>query len=165
MNATDVMTSEVVTVRPDTSVGALARLLIDHQISAVPVIDDQGSLVGIVSEGDLLGRPPKRSPRGWWLRLFNDEAVCLEELATARHLKAQDVMARHVVSVSDQAPIDLVASLMHRRRLKRVPVLRDGKLVGIVSRADLLDAFVRSRKRAAVPSFGDPGEAPLSPGR
>ena len=165
MNAGDIMTSKVVTVRPDTNVSTLARLLLDHKISALPVIDNEDRVIGMVSEGDLLGRPSKRSPRGWWLRLFNDEAVCLEELATARHLTAQDVMARHVVSVSDQAPIDLVATLMHRRRLKRVPVLRDGKLVGIVSRADLLDAFVGSRSQAAGPSLGDPGETRLLPCR
>jgi CBS domain-containing protein len=154
MNASDIMTSKVVTVRPDTSVSTLARLLLDNKISAVPVIDKEDRVVGMVSEGDLLGRPSERSLRGRWLRLFNDEAVFLEELATARHLKAQDVMTRRVVSVSDQAPIDVVASLMHRHRLKRVPILRDGKLVGIVSRADLLDAFVARREE---PSLGDPG--------
>jgi CBS domain-containing protein len=165
MNASDIMTSKVVTARPDTSVSTLARLLLDNKISAAPVVDKEDRVVGMVSEGDLLGRPSKRSLGGRWLRLFNDEAVCLEELATARHLKAQDVMARQVVSVSDQAPIDLVASLMHRRRLKRVPVLRDGKLVGIISRADLLDAFVASREQAAVSSLGDPGETPPPPCR
>jgi CBS domain-containing protein len=154
MNARDIMTSKVVTVRPDTSVSTLACLLLDNKISAVPVVDGEDHVIGIVSEGDLLGRPSKQSPRGWWLRLFNDEVGCLEELATARHLKTQDVMTRRVVSVSDEAPIDIVASLMHRRRLKRVPVLRDGTLVGIVSRADLLDAFVARREE---PSLGDPG--------
>jgi CBS domain-containing protein len=94
----------------------------------------------------VLGQPPSQSLRAWWLRLFHDEAVCLEELATARHLKVQDVMTRHVVSVWDDAPIDLVASLMHRHRFKRVPVLRAGKLVGIISRADLLEAFVGGEK-------------------
>jgi len=91
------------------------------------------------------------SARGWWLRLFDDEAVCLEEIATARHLKAQDVMTRDVVSVLDQAPIDLLATLMRRHRLKRVPIVREGKLVGIVSRADLLDALVGDREETAGP--------------
>jgi len=156
MNASDVMTSNVVTVSPDTSVSTLARLLLDHKISAVPVVDEQGQVVGIVGEGDLLGRPSARSLPGWWLRLFNEEAVCLEALATARHLKAKDVMTRHVTSVSDQTPIDLIASLMHRRKLKRVPVIRDGKLVGIVSRADLLDALM-GRRETAVSSRCDVG--------
>ena len=157
MNAGDIMTSNVVTVRPDTSVSRLARLLLDNRISAVPVVDDQGRLVGIVSEGDLLGRPPRRSLRAWWLHLFDEEAVCLEELATARRLRAQDVMTHPVVSVSDQAPIDIVATLMQRHRVKRVPVIRDGKLVGIISRADLLKAFVGKREEPIISSLGDLG--------
>ena len=151
MNAADIMTREVVTVRPDTSVSAVAHLLRDKKISSVPVVDDHDHVVGIISEGDLLGRPPLRSPRGWWLRLFDDETVCLEEIATARHLKARDVMTRDVVSILDQAPIDLLATLMRRHRLKRVPVVREGKLVGIVSRADLLAALVGDRGETAGP--------------
>jgi len=157
MKAADIMTHKVVTVRCDTAVSTLARLLLDSKISAVPVVDDQGHIVGIVSEGDLLGRPPAGSPRGWWLRLFDDQAVCLEELATARHLTAQDVMTRPAVSVSEQAPIDVVASLMHRRKLKRLPVVRDGKLVGIVSRADLLGALIAGRGEPADYAIRDPG--------
>ena len=154
MNTADIMTREVVTVRPDTSVSAVAHLLHDHKISSVPVVDDHDHVVGIISEGDLLGRPPSRSPRGWWLRLFDDEAVCLEEIATARHLKAREIMTRDVVSILDQAPIDLLATMMRRHRLKRVPVVREGKLVGIVSRADVLDALVGDRDEIAEPAPG-----------
>ena len=143
MNAAEVMTREIVTVRPDTSVGEIAGLLLNHKISAVPVIDDDRHVVGIVSEGDLLGQPPSGSPRAWWLQLFDEGAVCLEEIATARHLKACDVMSKPVVTVVDQTPVDVLATLMRRRRLKRVPVLQEGKLVGIVSRIDLLEALMR----------------------
>ncbi len=149
MNASDVMTTNVIAASPDTSVTTLARLLLDNRISAVPVVDDDGRVVGIVSESDLLGRPSSRSLRGWWLRLFDEETLCLEELATAKQLKARDVMTRQVVSVSDQMPLELIASLLHRLSLKRVPVVRDGKLVGIVSRADLLDALVRGGQQSA----------------
>ena len=148
MNAGDIMTTNVVTVSPDTSITALARLLLDNNISAVPVVDDDGEVVGMVSESDLLGRPSIRSLRGWWLRLFDEEALCLEELAAAKQLRAGDIMTRRVVSVSDRMPIDLIASLLHRRKVKRVPVVRDGKLVGIVSRVDLLDAFVGGGQRS-----------------
>ena len=157
MNTADIMTRRVLTVRPETEVSTLARLLLDNNISAVPVVDDEGHVVGIVSEGDLLGRPPAASPRGWWLRLFDEQAVCLEELATARHLTAQQVMTRQVVSVSDDAPVAIGASLMHRRKLKRLPVVRDGRLVGIVSRADLLGALVAGRGEPAGPAIRDPG--------
>ena len=143
MNAAEIMTKEVVTVRPDTSVGEIAGLLLDHKISALPVVDDDRHIVGIVSEGDLLGQPPSGSPRAWWLRLFNESAVCLEEIATARYLTARDVMTKPVVTVVDETPIDVLATLMRRRRVKRVPVLQDGKLVGIVSRTDLLEALMR----------------------
>ena len=143
MNAAEIMTKEVVTVSPDTSVGEIAGLLLDHKISALPVVDDDRHIVGIVSEGDLLGQPPSGSPRAWWLRLFNESAVCLEEIATARYLTARDVMTKPVVTVVDQTPIDVLATLMRRRRVKRVPVLQDGKLVGIVSRTDLLEALMR----------------------
>jgi CBS domain-containing protein len=157
MKASDIMTSKVVTVRPDADLATLARLLLDNKISAAPVVDEEDHLIGIISEDDLLGLPPAQSLRAWWLRLFDDEAVCLEELANARHLRVGDVMTRHVVAVLDQAPIDLVVGLMHRRKLKRVPVIRDGKLVGIVSRGDLLDALVGRRGGPAAYSLGDLG--------
>ena len=107
------------------------------------MLDDGRHVVGIISEGDLLGHPPAGSPRAWWLRLFNDDTVCLEEIATARHLKASDVMTKPVVTVVDQTPVDILATLMRRRRVKRLPVLQDGKLVGIVSRTDVLEALMR----------------------
>jgi CBS-domain-containing membrane protein len=142
MNAAKVMTREVVTVRPDTRVGGSPVRWVDHKISAIPVIDDDRHVVGIVSEGDLLASPPPVA-RAWWLRFFNEGAVCLEEIATAGHLKARDVMIKPVVTVVDQTPVDVVATLMRCRRVKRVPVLREGKIVGIVSRADLLEATMR----------------------
>ena len=109
MNAAEIMTKEVVTVRADASVGEIAGLLLDNKISAVPVIDDDDYVMGIVSEGDLLGQPPSSTPRAWWLRLFKDDTVCLEEIATARHLKACDVMTKPVVTVVDQTPVDVLA--------------------------------------------------------
>jgi CBS domain-containing protein len=143
LTAAAIMTNKVLTVTPETSVAEIAGLLLEHKISAVPVIDDEHHVVGIVSEGDLLGRPPSGSPRGWWLRLFNESAACLEEIATARHLTACAVMTSPVVTVGDQTPIDVLATLMRRRRVKRVPIVHDGRLVGIVSRADVLDALAR----------------------
>jgi CBS domain-containing protein len=152
--ASTIMTTKVVAVTPETSVAEIADLLLDHKISAVPIIDDEQHVIGIVSEGDLLGRPPSGSPRGWWLRLFNESAVCLEEIATARHLKARDVMTSPVVIVTEQTPIDILATLMRRHRVKRVPVVKDGRLVGIVSRSDVLDALAR-KDEEAVGSFCD----------
>jgi CBS-domain-containing membrane protein len=143
MNAAEIMTKRVIAVRADTSIAEIADLLLNHKVTAVPVIDDDRHIVGIVSEGDLLGHPPSASPRAWWLRLFNDNTVCLEEIATARDLKARDVMTKPVVTVADQTRVAVIATLMRRRRVKRVPVLQDGKLVGIVSRTDVLEALMR----------------------
>lgn len=147
MNAADIMTRAVVTVAPETEVATVAQLLMDHNISAVPVVDYQGRLVGIISEGDLLGRSSRKINRASWLRLLTKEPESLEELATARHLKAADVMTRHVISVTDDTSIESLAMLMHQRKLKRVPVLLGGKVIGIVSRADVIKGLVG---RAAV---------------
>jgi CBS domain-containing protein len=138
-----IMTRKVVTVTPETSVPEIARLLLENKINAVPVIDDDERVLGLVSEGDLLGQPPADSPRGWWLKLFNESTSWLEEIATARHLTACDIMTSPAVTVGDETPIDVLATLMRRRRVKRVPVLKQGRLVGIVSRTDMLDALVR----------------------
>lgn len=153
MKVADIMTRQVVTAKPDTSVSAAARLLLDNRIGALPVVDDEARVVGIVSDHDLLRHPPSDSLRAWWLRLFEEDAVCLEDIATARNLKASEVMVRHVETVVDTTPIGVLASLMRRRKLKHVPVVRGGKLVGIVSRGDLLDALVGDHEAA-------PGSAP-----
>lgn len=142
MKAADIMTKAVVTVGPETSVSEIAGLLLDHGIGAVPVTDENCHVLGIVSEGDLLGHPPAGSPRSRWLRLFDPAALSLEDIATARYRKAREVMTRPAITVVDHTPIAVLATLMHRRRLKRVPVLRDGRLVGIVSRGDVLAALV-----------------------
>ena len=139
----DIMTRAVVTAGPDAAINGIARLMLEHRIGAVPIIDAEGHLAGIVTDHDLLRHPPKDSPRAWWLRLFDEDAVCLEDIATARHRAARDVMIRQVTTVSDETPVSVLGSLMRRRKLKHVPVVHDGRLVGIVSRGDLLDALVK----------------------
>jgi CBS domain-containing protein len=139
----------VVTAGPDTDVGQLARLMLANHVGAIPVVDNEAHVLGIVSDHDLLRHPPSDSPRAWWLHLFDADAVCLEDIATARDLKARDVMERRVTTVLGTAPIGVIGSLMRRRKLKHVPVVRDGKLVGIVSRGDLLDALVRQSEQAS----------------
>ncbi len=143
MKVGDIMTREVVTAGPDTGIDAIARMMLEHHIGAVPIVDSERRLVGILSDHDLLRHPPKDSPRAGWLRLFDEGAVCLEDLATAGHRAARDVMVRRVTTVSDDAPVGILGSLMRRRKLKHVPVLHQGKLVGMVSREDLLHALVK----------------------
>lgn len=137
------MTTQVVTVRPDTRVEQIARLLLERRISGVPVVDAAGRLVGIVTEGDLMRRPEigTERHRGWWLRLFGDERERAAEYARAHGSRAEQVMTRNVITVTEETPLGEIARLLEEHRIKRVPVVRDGKLVGIVSRANLLQSL------------------------
>ncbi len=147
--ASSIMTTEVVTATQEMSVAEIARLLLEHKISAVPVIDGERRVVGIVSERDLLGRPRSGSLRERWLRLFTESVVTLEQIASARNLKARDVMSSPAVTVGEWTPVDVLAGLMCRRRVKRLPVVHNGKLVGMVSRSDVLGALARDSEEAA----------------
>jgi CBS domain-containing protein len=143
MNARELMSDDVVTVGPETPLRDVARTLLAHQISAVPVLDNAGTLIGIVSEGDLVGRKKtEREDRGeWWLqRLAEGESLNTEFL---RHLEsplavAREVMSSPVLTVSATTEMDDIASLMATHKVKRIPVMQDGKLVGVVRRSDLL---------------------------
>lgn len=144
MKASDIMTSPVLTVGPDTQVREIAALLFERRISAVPVVD-HGTLVGIVSEADLLHRPEIGTEclgRGgsWWLRLFSANPS-VEDYVKSHARRARDVMTRRVATVSPDTPLAEVAQLLEVRGIGRVPVLEGAKLVGIVSRANLVQAL------------------------
>jgi len=150
MKARDVMNSAVVAVRPDTPINDIAKTLRDHAISAVPVVDSTGSPVGMVSEGDLIGRDEaaRRARLDWWLTLLAEgEALNPEFLASVRssQRRARDIMTAPVVTVAEDTEIDEVARVLTGHRIKRVPVLREGRIVGIVSRADLVRALAESK--------------------
>jgi CBS domain-containing protein len=150
MKARDVMNSAVVAVRPDTPINNIAKTLRDHRISAVPVIDEAGSLLGMVSEGDLIGREEadREARLDWWLTLLAEgEALNPEFLASIHGPKrrGRDVMTAPVVTVGEETEVDEIARLLTAHRIKRVPVLRDGRVVGIVSRADLVRALAETR--------------------
>lgn len=140
MQARDIMTTDVRTVGPETPVRDIAAMLLEHRISAVPVVDETGHVIGIVSEGDLMRHPEAGTVRrrSWWLELFADAETLARDYVKSHGLHAADVMTRHVVSVSEDTQVADIATLLESRRIKRVPVVRDGILVGIVSRADLL---------------------------
>jgi len=159
MQAKDVMTRNVVTVAPDAPVTLVARMLIKRRISAVPVVDAKGQLAGIVSEGDLMRRPDAGTGSGrhgsWWLDLIASSEERMQQFAKAHGQRAGDVMTRKVVTVSERAPLDEIAALLEKHRIKRVPVMRGAKLVGIVSRANLLQGLA-ARSRARRASAKDP---------
>lgn len=143
MRAIDVMTSEVITVDADTSVQAAAKLMAEHGISALPVIDRCNRVAGIVSEGDLLHRAETGTERrrSWWLEMMTSTNRLAEDYIQSHGSKVKDVMTRDVLSVTEKTPVADIAVLLETNRIKRVPVLRDGKLVGIVSRANLVRAL------------------------
>lgn len=146
MKARDVMTSEVVSIHPDMPTWKIAGLLLEHGISAVPVVDDQNVPLGMVSEGDLIGRRDgdREARRDWWLALLAEGSTLNEQfLASLRQHKgtAGEIMASPLVTVGEDTDVDEIARLLGTYRIKRVPVLRDGRIVGIVSRADLLRAL------------------------
>ncbi len=151
MKASDVMVSSVITVGPNNSVQDIAALLLSNRISAVPVLDDKGTLIGIVSEGDLIHRVEAGTERrrSWWLNLLNDKGTLARNFLKSHATKAVDFMTTPVITASPDMPLGELASLLEKHRIKRVPVIRDGKVIGIVSRANLIQALAVLHKEPA----------------
>jgi len=147
MKVADVMTRDVATVSRSTPVADIVKLLIAKRISAVPVVGEGGELVGMVSEADLLHRPEAgtEARRPWWLDLFSDPDSRAEAFLKAHGRNADQVMTREVEVVSEDTPLASVAKLMDERRVKRLPVVRDGRVVGIVARSDLIRTLAQPR--------------------
>jgi CBS domain-containing protein len=142
--ASEIMTAPVVTVAPDTSLRRIAELLVEHRISGVPVVEADGSVAGIVSETDLLDEEKRRVrlPRTALFGVYLlPEHVIREAFEEGESLTAQDVMTRRVVTVAADTPAQEVVELMLDRKINRVPVVREGKLVGIITRSDALRAL------------------------
>lgn len=152
MKAGDVMTTDVVAVGPETSVQEIAQTLLEHRISAVFVVDGEGRPIGVVSEGDLMRRAETDTvrSRSWWLRAFVDSDTLAQEYAKAHGRHARDVMTRSVVRVAEDADLADVATLLETHRIKRVPVVRDDRIVGVVSRANLLRALASMSAKGTV---------------
>jgi CBS-domain-containing membrane protein len=142
MNVSDVMTPDVLSVPPEASVVMAAQLMLQKRISGLPVINDRGNLVGVVTEGDFLRRAEtdtgRRRPR--WIEFFIGTGRLADEYVRFSGRKVGDVMTHEVQTVPPDAPLEQVVSLMERHNIKRVPVVEDGKVVGIVTRANLLHA-------------------------
>jgi CBS domain-containing protein len=144
MQAKDVMSTAVASVAPEATVREAAQAMLARGVSALPVLDQNGTLVGIVSEGDLVRRTELGTePAGsWWLLALAEGAARDYRKSHARVVR--DVMTRPVIWVRPSEELAQIARLLHERRIKRVPVLDEGRLVGIVSRADLLRQLARS---------------------
>jgi CBS domain-containing protein len=147
--AESIMTRTVVTAEPDDTVSAIAALFSKHGISGVPVCDKNGTLLGIISEGDLM-RPfgeANKLRRDWWLGLLADgEELAPEFVDYLRQdrRRAADLMTKEVVTATGDTPVDRIADILQSHRVKRVPIVKDGKVVGVVSRADVIRAMART---------------------
>jgi CBS domain-containing protein len=157
MNARDVMTSAVISATGETPVRDIAQLLLQNQISAVPILDQSGAPMGMVSEGDLIGRDEteRNARREWWLALLAEgEALSPDFLSGLRHPErvASDIMSKPVITIAEDTDTGEIARLLAAHRIKRVPVVRNGQVVGIVSRENLLRTLASEERHHDVKS-------------
>lgn len=142
LKAKDIMTKEVITVKPDTTIGDVARLLVKHQISGVPVVDDKGRLKGIVTENDLITKN-SRLHLPTILRLF-DAYIPLgtgkmeEEIKRMAASRVDEICAKEVITVDPEASAEYIATIMTEKKIHLLPVLEEGKLAGIIGKKDLI---------------------------
>ncbi|MFM0326514.1 CBS domain-containing protein [Caballeronia glebae] len=145
MRAADIMTTSVISADPEMTVRDAARTMVLRNISGMPVINETGRLVGMVTEGDLLHRQEigtGSKHRAWWLEMLSSTRELASKYVKEHAAKVKDVMSTEVVTVKEDCTVAELAELLERRRIKRVPVMRDGKVVGLISRANLLRAIV-----------------------
>jgi CBS domain-containing protein len=143
MNAEQVMTRRVVSITPDATIWEAACLMLEKEISGLPVIDDKGNLVGIVSEGDCLRRAETGTERrrSRWLEFLTSPSQLASEYVHSHGRRVAEVMTTNVITVTEDASLEQIVHLMESRRIKRVPVLRGRDVVGIVCRANVLHAL------------------------
>jgi len=157
MQVRDVMTPSVISINAESTVLQAARTMLENHISGLPVVDREGALIGMVTEGDFLRRgelgTERRRPK--WLQFLVGPGQLAKEYAQSSGRKVGEVMTADPLTVNEDDLLESVVELMERRRIKRVPVMRDGKMVGIVSRANLVHALVSLAREAEVPAGGD----------
>jgi CBS domain-containing protein len=157
MKAVDIMTRRVISVGRDASVFEAVRLMLQHRISGLPVVDPAGILVGMITEGDFLRRAEagteRHRPR--WLEVFLGPGRAAVEYAHSHGRKVYEVMSDQPYSVSEDTPLEKIVDLMESHKIKRVPVTRDGRLIGIVSRANLMRAILPIVRSALPPAQSD----------
>ena len=152
MKVADVMVTSVLSVGPDASVREVASMMLERRISGLPVVDDKGRILGIVSEGDLIRRPEietDRAPAGW-LHVFLSDEERAREFVKSHERKVREVMTQPAICVAPDTPLAVVVRLMERHRVKRLPVVENGRLAGLVTRADLLRALLTRQAEAPV---------------
>ena len=156
MKVAEVMTRGVISIAPTDSMRKAAQLMLQYDVSGFPVMD-RGRLAGIITEGDFLRRAEigAEGTRTRWIELLTDPGQLAEDYARAHGRKVEEVMTREVVTVDEDASLEDVARLMEKHRVKRLPVVRGDAVIGIVSRANLLHAFIVGSAKAATAPVSD----------
>lgn len=151
MHARDIMTDKVVCVRPMDSVFDAAELMLDADVSALLVINERREIVGIISEADLIRRAETdtASKKSWLLRILESDASAAREFASTHTRRVADIMTKEVVTATEETPLADLVERMQRHRVKRIPIVRRGILVGVVSRADLVRAVLSSEPKCS----------------
>jgi len=143
MNAMDVMVRDVVAIDPDASVAEAAKLMTENDVSALPVVDPDGRLVGIISEADLMRREEVGTAvhHPWWVEAVTPAATLATEFTKSHGKRVAELMSTNLITATEDTPLADIAAILERNRIKRVPIVRDGELVGIVSRSNLVQAL------------------------
>lgn len=151
MNAAELMTAPAITIAADATIEEAVALMIDHRLSGLPVVDSAGALIGVLTEGDLLRRvefgTEKKRPR--WLEILSGPGAAAVDYVRAHGRRVADVMSDRPITIAEDSDVTEIVDLMERRRVKRLPVVRDGAVVGVVSRADLIRSLADRRLRVA----------------
>jgi CBS domain-containing protein len=150
MQARDVMVSPVITVGKIATVRDVAKILLEKRISAVPVVDHTGKVIGIVTESDLMHRAEAGTerPYSWWVRFLAGDAMIAADYVKSHAAKVEDIMTSNVVTATPETPLHEIAALLEEHQIKRVPIVnKDGDLVGIVSRSNLVQVVASARPK------------------
>jgi CBS domain-containing protein len=151
MRAMDVMVRDVITIGPEDTIADAAKLIAQNDVSALPVVDEEGQLVGIISEGDLMNREEIGTEvhHPWWIEAVTPAATLATEFAKSHGKRVKEVMSDNVITATEETPLAEIAAILERNRIKRVPIIKGGKLVGIVSRSNLVQALASSDATSA----------------
>src|SRR5262245_29269296 len=157
MLARDIMTTDVRTFAPETTVLEAAKLLVDHRISGAPVVDGAGRVIGIVSEGDLIRRAELGTEKEWsgWREFLMAKRTLAHEFIRSHATKVGDLMTSPAWTVGEDTTLAELAELFEKKNIRRAPVVRGGKLIGIVTRADMVGALLMCWAAAHPPTQVD----------
>ena len=157
MRAHQIMTKPVITVSPDATIVEAANIMLQRHVSGLPVVDSGGKLIGIVSEGDFIRRSEigTQRKRGRWLRFILGPGTSASDFVQEHGRRVSEVMTKDPLTITEDTALDEIVNLMERNNVKRLPVIRNGELVGIVSRANLLQAVASLAREVPDPTADD----------